>query len=429
MNKNTIAKLTISFDALQQTVPDSDVEFWFARDLMVQLGYSKWQNYVEVVHDKVHDVVIRDGSRQGSRGPFRSATPPAHDSSVARTFCPGTWPRARVATERAPFSSVIVRRCLAPAAVFGVLLLTLLTAAADEPLPPMPAPLSAEPLILTEQGLLAAPRVTPVVSATMRQPASPHLLFLGRFHIVLLHLPIGVLILVFLLEVDARLRRRIVGPPAYVGPLLMFGAAFAVITAVLGLLLARDPLYDAEALFWHKWTGVAAAGAAALSARLRAGRSRRSRALYWVSLWATMICLGLAGHHGGALTHGGGFLTHYLPDWAAAMRGQAVSPESEAKAVRPLQDPVGQVWAAHCVSCHGADDASGGLRLDVRPAPLASGKSGKPAIVPGDAMASEIVRRMLLPRDDMDAMPPATKPPVPPASIMCIVDWINSGGE
>jgi DNA-damage-inducible protein D len=49
MNKNTITKLTISFDALQQTVPDSDVEFWFARDLMVQLGYSKWQNFIEVI--------------------------------------------------------------------------------------------------------------------------------------------------------------------------------------------------------------------------------------------------------------------------------------------------------------------------------------------------------------------------------------------
>ena len=49
MNKNTIAKLTTSFDAIQQTAPDSDVEFWFARDLQQMLGYTQWRNFLEVI--------------------------------------------------------------------------------------------------------------------------------------------------------------------------------------------------------------------------------------------------------------------------------------------------------------------------------------------------------------------------------------------
>ena len=49
MNKNDIARLKSAFDAIVQVVPDSEVEFWYARDLMPQLGYTKWQNFTEVI--------------------------------------------------------------------------------------------------------------------------------------------------------------------------------------------------------------------------------------------------------------------------------------------------------------------------------------------------------------------------------------------
>jgi DNA-damage-inducible protein D len=49
LNKNTITKLKTSFDALQQTVPDSDVEFWYARDLQGSLGYAEWRNFLKVI--------------------------------------------------------------------------------------------------------------------------------------------------------------------------------------------------------------------------------------------------------------------------------------------------------------------------------------------------------------------------------------------
>lgn len=49
MKKTDITKLKKSFDSIVQTVPDSDVEFWYARDLMPQLGYTKWQNFTEVI--------------------------------------------------------------------------------------------------------------------------------------------------------------------------------------------------------------------------------------------------------------------------------------------------------------------------------------------------------------------------------------------
>jgi DNA-damage-inducible protein D len=49
MRKDSIAKLHTAFNAMTQILPDSDVEFWFARDLQGLLGYAKWQNFQEVV--------------------------------------------------------------------------------------------------------------------------------------------------------------------------------------------------------------------------------------------------------------------------------------------------------------------------------------------------------------------------------------------
>ncbi|MFY0989036.1 DNA damage-inducible protein D [Halomonas sp. C05BenzN] len=33
------------FDDLSHTVPEEDIEFWFARDLMKPLGYARWENF------------------------------------------------------------------------------------------------------------------------------------------------------------------------------------------------------------------------------------------------------------------------------------------------------------------------------------------------------------------------------------------------
>lgn len=49
MYKKTITKLTTSFDAIVQQIPDTSTEFWYARELMEKLGYTKWQNFVEVI--------------------------------------------------------------------------------------------------------------------------------------------------------------------------------------------------------------------------------------------------------------------------------------------------------------------------------------------------------------------------------------------
>ena len=82
-----------------------------------------------------------------------------------------------------------------------------------------------------------------------------------------------------------------------------------------------------------------------------------------------------------------------------------------------------------CQECHGAEKQKSGLRLDSRAAALAGGESGEPAIVPGDALASRLVRNITLPREHDHAMPPAGKRRLSPEEVWVLIDWINRGAD
>jgi len=44
-----IKKLQSRFDALAQSVPGEEIEFWFARDLQEPLGYLRWENFMTAI--------------------------------------------------------------------------------------------------------------------------------------------------------------------------------------------------------------------------------------------------------------------------------------------------------------------------------------------------------------------------------------------
>ena len=47
MNRNDIKKLKSQFDNLINE--EDEIQFWYARDLMIQLGYSEWRNFTGVI--------------------------------------------------------------------------------------------------------------------------------------------------------------------------------------------------------------------------------------------------------------------------------------------------------------------------------------------------------------------------------------------
>ena len=45
MDKKKIIALKQSFDSVVQAVEKEHIEYWYARDIMLLLGYSKWENF------------------------------------------------------------------------------------------------------------------------------------------------------------------------------------------------------------------------------------------------------------------------------------------------------------------------------------------------------------------------------------------------
>ena len=49
MDRNRIIALKSSFDGISNSVAEAHIEFWYARDLMGLLGYTRWENFAEAI--------------------------------------------------------------------------------------------------------------------------------------------------------------------------------------------------------------------------------------------------------------------------------------------------------------------------------------------------------------------------------------------
>ena len=49
MDRNAISKLTSTFNSISKLTPDSNIEFWYAREIMTALGYERWENFSKVI--------------------------------------------------------------------------------------------------------------------------------------------------------------------------------------------------------------------------------------------------------------------------------------------------------------------------------------------------------------------------------------------
>lgn len=81
----------------------------------------------------------------------------------------------------------------------------------------------------------------------------------------------------------------------------------------------------------------------------------------------------------------------------------------------------------NCIACHGGVKKQGGYSLLFKEEAYAKGKSGKIGIVPGDASASEFIRRLTL--SDPDERMPHEKDPLSSDEIDILTKWIDQGAE
>lgn len=62
MNQELITQLNQSFNQISQTWEDSDIEYWFARDLQELLEYSEWRNFLKVI-EKAKEACENSGGK------------------------------------------------------------------------------------------------------------------------------------------------------------------------------------------------------------------------------------------------------------------------------------------------------------------------------------------------------------------------------
>lgn len=275
---------------------------------------------------------------------------------------------------------------------------------------------------------------------------------LGRFHPLVLHVPVGTLVALVVLELLSALRRAPL-PRGFAGTLVALTALSAAAASGSGWLLGESPDYgSSDVIFWHRWLGVALAATSVLFALAFAAGATRT---YRVLLAAAAVLMFPVGHYGATMTHGRDFLFEPLrerperrpargtePPLAVAptsdgadVVAQTVAPAepvNEAVAVEP--EPDAWTYASHvvpvlegkCVACHGADKQKGGFALHTIEA-IEAAASEIPLFVPDPPFGPALIERMDLPLDDPDHMPPEGKPQLDPAEMAVLRAWVAAG--
>ena len=268
----------------------------------------------------------------------------------------------------------------------------------------------------------------------------PFALFLGRFHPVILHVPIGLILLALLLEhAHIRgLRQWIPKVPPETATFLMFcAAASALVSTVLGWMLSFSGGYDPVLLQRHFTAGLVTAIGANLALLLKLvsdayPASWLGALAYQIVLLATGASLGLAGHLGASITHGEDYLTEYAPNPVRHLLGLPIHVDPADQPWKPLPERVvfseviEPVLAERCVGCHGGQKAKGGLRLDAFAQVMKGGDSGA-VVVAGEPAKSTLLRYIDLPESDSKHMPPKGKVQVSDDERLILSWWVQAG--
>lgn len=161
--------------------------------------------------------------------------------------------------------------------------------------------------------------------------------FLGRFHVLVLHLPIGMVIAAVALDWIARRPRH--AALAAAAPLLWGAAAVsAVVTALLGLLHFGEGGFTGPPAEAHRLWGIVTAVAAVAAWWLASRNAGRAGTLRLAAGAALLALVGVTGHYGGSLTHGTTYLAGYAPGLGAetGLAGSTATVSADAALIERL---------------------------------------------------------------------------------------------
>lgn len=244
---------------------------------------------------------------------------------------------------------------------------------------------------------------------------------IGRLHPLVLHFPLVVLLIyaIWVILVDKQDSKR--WHDGFSEVLLLIGVITAVMAAFSGFILSQEQGYEADALFWHKWSGVAIS----LSCLFWYGFLKYLPPWkIYSKVFATMVAIVLlvGGHLGGNLTHGEDFLT------ASFVSEQDSGEKVAMQDALFFNDLVKPVLEKKCYSCHNEQKSKGDLQMQTEILLKKGGKNG----MLWDTTKADLgllISRLHLGIDDKKHMPPRGKPQLTSEEIVLLATWVKSGSQ
>jgi|APGre2960657423_1045063.scaffolds.fasta_scaffold00370_3 uncharacterized membrane protein len=255
--------------------------------------------------------------------------------------------------------------------------------------------------------------------------------FIGHLHPLIVHLPIGILLLGVLMMVYEHYSGVDFKTP--ISFAFLVGSISAVLACIAGWILSNSGEYDALLVQKHQWTGISTAVIGLLVYFLK-----QYRKLLAVIL--TLLVF-ITGHYGGTLTHGENYLFNSNEN-SNTSQGDTIKTESKIIAQtisngsdsltiethNVYKEQIAPLLKLRCYNCHSAVKQKNGLRLDAAAYIKKGGKNGK-IFVAGNVFKSPLYANLLLPLDDEKHMPPKGKHQLSQNEILIIKNWINAGAS
>lgn len=238
------------------------------------------------------------------------------------------------------------------------------------------------------------------------------LIFIGRFHPLIVHLPIGFVLLAALMELLSMFKQSIFsGLDNAISISIFSGAVGGAFAALVGYMLSTAGGYDENTLFWHQWLGILFSVLSLFCWLLKTKRIMLVFIPYKAVLIALIVLISITGHLGGNLTHGSDYLTAYAPKFVKTALGDSddgiyVEIPEKVDSIIVFDHLIQPLLNSKCVVCHNANKSNGNLRLDSKEMMLKGGNGGA-VVVAGKALESPLFGRTILPQQNVKFMPPS----------------------
>jgi hypothetical protein len=249
--------------------------------------------------------------------------------------------------------------------------------------------------------------------------------FIGKIHPLLVHLPIGIILLFIFLEFS-EVFSNIELPKMIMRLIVIVGVFSGFASIISGYVLSLNGLNDGETLDKHKWIALATIISFTIYGYISQNKNLKK---YYriIALLFLLILLISTGHLGGKLTHGESywdFITDNNTNNQFIKKTEYnVKNIDEAKI---FDDLIMVSFQEKCIQCHGLDRQKGKLRLDGKEWILKGGDEGK-IININDLVNSEILKRIFLDLDEEQHMPPKSKQQLSEEEKNIIEWWVNAG--